>query len=313
MSKHKIPRSFGTHDGTFHADEVTACAILLLFDYIDEDKIRRTRDHAVLETCDFVCDVGGIYDPKRRLFDHHQVNYQGSLSSAGMILQYLRDIDRLSQQEYEFFNHSLVMGVDAHDNGKDLQIPGICTYSHIIASFTPIKQDVDNATLDKAFHTALDFSKNYLKRIWEKHLFNHSCLQIVAAAMKQGGDCLMFDQNIPWIESFFELDGVHHPATFVIMPSDNHWKLRGIPPSYEQRMKVRVPLPEEWAGLLDEEIKRVTGIPGAIFCHKGRFISVWETKEDALKALQLVKAMQKNKVNSSPSAKNHTPNHLVEK
>ncbi len=30
--KEKIhPRSFGTHDGSFHADEVTACALLLLF------------------------------------------------------------------------------------------------------------------------------------------------------------------------------------------------------------------------------------------------------------------------------------------
>ena len=29
-------------------------------------------------------------------------------------------------------------------------------------------------------------------------------------------------------------------------------------------------------------------IPGAIFCHKGRFISVWETKDDVQKALNLI-------------------------
>jgi uncharacterized UPF0160 family protein len=39
----KIPRSVGTHDGTFHADEVTACALLLLFDLVDGNKIVRTR------------------------------------------------------------------------------------------------------------------------------------------------------------------------------------------------------------------------------------------------------------------------------
>ena len=33
------PRSCGTHDGTFHADEVTACALLILFDLVDEDKV----------------------------------------------------------------------------------------------------------------------------------------------------------------------------------------------------------------------------------------------------------------------------------
>ncbi len=52
-------------------------------------------------------------------------------------------------------------------------------------------------------------------------------------------------------------------------------------------MKVRVPLPEAWAGLMDEELKKASGISGAIFCHKGRFISVWETKKDALRALKL--------------------------
>lgn len=52
-------RSCGVHDGTFHADEITACALLMLFDLIDEDKIIRTRDLDVLSTCEYVCDVGG--------------------------------------------------------------------------------------------------------------------------------------------------------------------------------------------------------------------------------------------------------------
>ena len=32
-------RTLGTHDGSFHADEVTACALLLLFDLIDMEGI----------------------------------------------------------------------------------------------------------------------------------------------------------------------------------------------------------------------------------------------------------------------------------
>lgn len=288
MTQQKNPRSFGTHDGTFHADEVTACALLLLFDYIDKDKIVRTRDLSALEKCEFVCDVGGVYDPQRKLFDHHQVEYQGPMSGAGMILRYLKDIGRLSSKEYDFFNNSLILGVDAHDNGKDPQILGLCSYSHIIASFTPIKHDADAATQEAAFYTALHFALEFLQRIWNKYLNIRSCRQIVEKEMSRNKECLMFDQNIPWLESFFELNGAEHPALFVIMPSDKHWKLRGIPPTYEERMKVRLPLPEEWAGLLNEELKRVSGIPGAIFCHKGRFISVFETREDALQALETV-------------------------
>ena len=104
--------------------------------------------------------------------------------------------------------------------------------------------------------------------------------------MDESKKCLIFEQNMPWLEPFFDLDGEEHEALFVIMPSGQHWKLRGIPPSYEDRMKVRVPLPKEWAGLLEEDLKKVSHIDGAVFCHKGRFISVWETKEDALKALE---------------------------
>lgn len=284
----KIPRSIGTHDGTFHADEVTACALLSLFDLVDVQKIVRTRDPQLLDKCEFVCDVGGIYDPAQKLFDHHQVEYDGNLSSAGMVLLYLRDTGKISNTDYEFFNHALIMGVDAHDNGKDPMIPGLCSYSNVVSNFTPIIHDSDPETQNIAFIDAFQFARDHLSRLWRRHQYIQSCREIVAQTMLEGKDCLIFEKSIPWLESFFELDGENHPAKFVIMPSGSHWKLRGIPPNLENRMKVRVPLPKEWAGLLDEELKSVTGIAGAIFCHKGRFISVWETRDDALKALDYV-------------------------
>lgn len=285
MVKRKTPRSFGTHDGTFHADEVTACALLLLFHLIDADKIVRTRKLEALDSSEYVCDVGGIYDPAQKLFDHHQAGYQGSLSSAGMILLHLKETGVIDEHRYNFFNQSLILGVDAHDNGRDLQIPGICTYSNVVSNFTPIHHDVPGDVQDAAFFEALKFAQGHLERLLHRYEYIESCRQIVADAMVQGKHCLVFDKAVPWLELFFELDGARHPALFVIMPSGKHWKLRGIPPTIEERMKVRVPLPKEWAGLLDDELKRVTNIPGAIFCHKGRFISVWETRDDALAAL----------------------------
>ena len=281
-----IQRSCGTHDGTFHADEVTACALLLLYNLIDEDKIIRTRDLNQLAACEFVCDVGGAYNPQKKQFDHHQADYQGPLSSAGMVLLYLKTSQTISPSEYDFLNHSLVMGVDAHDNGKDPLIPGYCSFSHVISNFTPIRHDANPAEQNQAFHHALKFTLEHLSRLRERFKSMQSCREIVASCMAKYRDCLIFDQNLPWLEIFFELEGHRHPALFVIMPSGNHWKLRGIPPSYQDRMKVRLPQPLQWAGLLDEDLKRVSGIPGAVFCHKGRFISVWETREDALKALE---------------------------
>jgi uncharacterized UPF0160 family protein len=284
----KVLRSFGTHDGTFHADEVTACALLLLYGQIDKDKIFRTRDPKFLASCEFVCDVGGVYDPERKLFDHHQANYSGQLSSAGMVLEYLRSQKMMTIAEHRFFQQALIIGVDAHDNGVDVTPAGSQTYSNIISNFTPIHHDAPEEEQGRAFQAALDFAYSHLDRMKRRFGYIVSCRDRVEEAMQASRECLVFETSIPWMDSFFELGGENHPAGFVIMPSGHHWKLRGIPPRLAQKMKVRTPLPESWAGLIDEELKAETGIAGALFCHKGRFISVWETKEDALKALELV-------------------------
>lgn len=289
MSREKRQRSFGTHSGTFHADEVTACALLLLHDLIDQDKILRTRDSDQLAMCEFVCDVGGVYDPSQRLFDHHQAEYEGELSSAGMVLLYLKETSQISVKEYTFINETLIQGVDAHDNGREKPIKGHCSFSNVITNFVPIEHSATREEQDRAFLTALDFVCGHLKRLWERYHYHSRCLKLVAECMTKYKDseCLIFEKSMSWLESFFELDGVNHGARFVIMPSGEHWKLRAIPPSYEDRMSVRQPLPREWAGLLDSDLKDASGIEGAVFCHKGRFISVWETKDDALKALEI--------------------------
>lgn len=283
-----LPLSFGTHDGTFHADEVCACALLEVFGLIDHEKIIRSRNLNVLACCEYVCDVGGIYDPDKKRFDHHQVDYKGPLSSAGMVLEYLRQQGILKQKEFDFINNSLVRGVDAHDNGKDPQIAGYCTFSQVISNFTPIHYDVDPSIQDAAFIEAETFAAGHISRLLLRFQYNQSCREVVAQAMNDFRDCLVFDKSIPWMDTFFELDGERHPARFVIMPSGKSWKLRGIPPNSDEKMKVRQPLPEEWAGLLENELREITGIEGAIFCHKGRFISVWATKEAAIQALNLV-------------------------
>lgn len=286
-----ILRSFGTHDGSFHADEVTACSLLLLFDRIDRDMIHRTRDPSVLKGCDYVCDVGGEYSPDARRFDHHQIDYQGHLSSAGMVLLYLKERNVIDSHLYDFLNRSLIIGVDAHDNGMAKLEYGMTSFSQVVSNFLPIEYSATDEEMNHAFFKAVDFVVGHLDRMKHRFAYTVKCSTMVKEAMADGNSALVFEQSIPWIENFFELGGEAHPAQFVVMPSGRHWKLRGIPPNLSDRMKVRRPLPEKWAGLRDEELRKITGIPGAIFCHKGRFISIWETKEDAVRALHL--ALQK--------------------
>lgn len=294
-SEKKIPRSFGTHDGSFHADEVTACALLIIFDKIDLEHVTRSRDLKVLETCEYVCDVGGVYDSTIKRFDHHQSDYQGSYSSAGMILKYLKDEKVIDEKLYSYLNRSLVMGVDAIDNGKATPMVGHTSFSSVIANFVPVRHDADPQVFQGAFLQALEFTIGHLKRLIDRFHYIQECRSAIKEEMDKNETVMIFDRSMPWIETFFELGGSKHPALFIVMPSGKQWKLRGIPPSYEKRMKVRVPLPQSWAGLIDDELKKKTQIPGAVFCHKGRFISVWETKEDALKACEYVLKNRKKK------------------
>src|SRR5580700_2533173 len=162
-----IERSFGTHDGSFHADEVTACALLLVFGQIDKDKIVRSRDTQVLERCEYVCDVGGIYSPEHKRFDHHQSEYAGEFSSAGMVWFYLKERKIVDEATYTFFNHSFILGIDAHDNGRVTAEIGTCTFSHVVTNFVPPAYDASEEQQRKAFFEALEFVIGHLTRLKE--------------------------------------------------------------------------------------------------------------------------------------------------
>ncbi|NGX54010.1 MAG: hypothetical protein K1000chlam4_00731 [Chlamydiae bacterium] len=221
-----ISRSLGVHDGTFHADEVTACALLILFDLIDEDKIIRTRDSAKLANCEYVCDVGGLYDPLKKLFDHHQSDYQGKLSSAGMILLYLKEKKILTVEEYAFFNNMLIIGIDDHDNGRSPQLLGYCTFSHVIAGLTPIHYDATDEEQTEAFFLAVRFALGHLKRLLGRYKYTVDCRKEVAVAMKKYRTCLYFDRALPWLENFFALTGA--TAAYAVNVVQNNCTEMGI-------------------------------------------------------------------------------------
>ncbi|KTG35833.1 hypothetical protein cypCar_00047083 [Cyprinus carpio] len=62
----------GTHNGTFHCDEVLACFLLRQLPEYKDAEILRSRDASLLKQCDVVVDVGGEYDPSQQRYDHHQ-------------------------------------------------------------------------------------------------------------------------------------------------------------------------------------------------------------------------------------------------
>lgn len=75
------PPKIGTHDGTFHCDEILACFMLKQLPEFKDSEIVRSRKDEVLKDCDVVVDVGGVFDPETNLFDHHQQTFQETFSS----------------------------------------------------------------------------------------------------------------------------------------------------------------------------------------------------------------------------------------
>lgn len=94
-----------THDGKFHCDEALAIGLLRHIPAFAAATIVRTRNPEIIKASDCVVDVGAVYDVTTRRFDHHQKEFQGTmtttkrtyktrLSSAGLV--------------YKHFGHSII-------------------------------------------------------------------------------------------------------------------------------------------------------------------------------------------------------------
>lgn len=78
----KLIPKIGTHNGMFHCDEIFACFMLKQLPKYKDAEIIRTRDENLLSQCNIVVDVGGVYNPKTERFDHHQREFNETLSSV---------------------------------------------------------------------------------------------------------------------------------------------------------------------------------------------------------------------------------------
>jgi len=276
----------GTHSGGFHADDVLAFALIREFEDRDASVVR-TRDEDVLAACDVVFDVGGTFDPERGRFDHHQNEYTGALSSAGMVLAWLAARRRISEQLAARLRRELVDYVDAVDNGVRSPESGVPCFTSIVGNFTNDRGD--GSSFDDRYLEAVDFAQRYVRGIQAGLRRELEARETVRAAMAEavaaGRRTLFLDEYLPWKGTYFEHGGADHPTDFVLMPVEDSWRIIGVPPepgSFAQK----VPLPAAWAGLVDDELSAVVGVPGARFCHKNRFVAVFATRDGALAAMR---------------------------
>lgn len=144
-----------THSGVFHADEVTAIALIAIAEGRGLENYHITRTREKLDKLQGIfIDVGGVYAPEDNKFDHHQIA-NGKLSSAGMVW---REISKLPRFKNAPSIAKLVKEVDEQDLGMVKH--DRFHYCNLIGSYNT--KDLYDDYQDAMFNVAVKFAMQIL-------------------------------------------------------------------------------------------------------------------------------------------------------
>ncbi|XP_064479538.1 MYG1 exonuclease-like isoform X2 [Ornithodoros turicata] len=312
----------GTHNGTFHCDDALACFLLKQLPQYRNAEIVRTRNQELLATCDVVVDVGGVYDPSKNRYDHHQRTFNETmnsldsskkwttkLSSAGLVyfhfgrdiiaevLNWNSDDKKNLEKIYDKVYENFIEEVDAIDNGIHTH-DGEPRYristnlssrvAHLNPSWNTPNQDFD-AGFDKAMKLT---GEEFLERV---HFYYNTwmparnlVLSAVNARIKVDnmGSIMELNQGgCPWKDHLLDIEkelGIEGDVKLVIYTDQEGSWRVQGVPPVLGSFECRVYLPEKWRGLRDDKLSEESAIKGCIFVHSSGFIGGNKTREGAL-------------------------------
>lgn len=293
------PAYLVTHSGGFHADEVFSTVILTRL-FPQAKQVRSRAPEWITPGADrIIYDVGGAYDAEAGIFDHHQrgapLREDGQpYSSFGLIWRhfgrdYLAASDVAPDQidsVHASFDASFVLPIDLVDNGA--LSPGSAgpllsgmVLPSLIETLKPVFDNTDPEAEETAFHTAVTIARAFVEARVARSAAKLRAESIVMEAIQQAGDSRILElpMGMPFRPTVVTAGADH--LWFVVTPRGKEWTIGGIRKS-EDGFEQRADLPAAWAGLSGEALEAASGVPGAIFCHNGRFIAAALTREAAL-------------------------------
>lgn len=294
-----MPVIIGTHNGKFHTDEVVAIALLLR---VCEDMTVRVvrlnrKDQVGMDACNILVDTGRIYDPEQGRFDHHQTGGAGKwpdgtkLSSCGLVWREYHAHICPNPAVAAIVERTLIIPVDARDNGQQPErrprdIPSLADFVDSLNS----AWDETGHDEDAAFMEAVAFAKRYVERIIIRAESQHHAAELVRAAIakSRSSRLIILEQGLPWHEVIINESPDTH---FVVLPGGKgEWLVQAVPVKLGTQQPLRKRLPIEWAGLKDQALTDVTGVPDAVFAHNEGHIAVASSLAGALElAKQAIK------------------------
>lgn len=288
--------SIATHSGSFHSDDVFAVAALQLLHGVEQVRVVRTRDQAVIAAADIVVDVGGEYDHERARYDHHQpgapVRENGiPYAGFGLIWRHFGAEICDSREVALRLEERLVMPIDAGDNGVTLATPTrppLLPFElhQIVRSYAPEWRS--EKSKDDGFFAAVAFARELLERLISHERAALAQENLIRETYDAADD--------PRILIFTEPVSAHAAIAYsnvqlVVCPDDpqsnKNWTATAVRVDYTG-FASHVSFPESWRGLRDAELAAVSGISDAVFCHTAGFLFVAGSYDGAHTAAQAV-------------------------
>ena len=290
-----------THSGSFHADDIFACAALTL--YLDSQKtpyrIIRSRDEKVIKNADYVIDVGGIYDTETERYDHHQPGGAGKrengipYASFGLIWEKYGPLLCHNETIVNDIDRRIAQPIDAIDNGISITEPsdlGLCDYGiyGIIGAYQNTwKESGEDTNQMKNFMFLVNFFKPLLSREIDRSSHRLEMIDKIQETYDNAENKIILE--IPYHVTVSALIQVLHKykeVMYIVCRSNTNWKalaMRKEPCSFENRKS----LPESWAGKRGDELAEITGVSDALFCHNAVWMAVAESREGAWRLAEL--------------------------
>ena len=306
-----------THDGIFHADDVFAAALISLM--CQEIQVTRGPDTKIPENKDgwIIFDIGegelDHHSPENKEANGTHPGTDIPYAACGLVWRkYYREIleaqncpEEYYDQVYERLESSLIMGIDAADNGYNplkgalekmpnipedqqkelLSVQGTgFTITQMIKDFNPAwNSDYDYYS---AFMDALSFAKDILLNRLDSIISSLDGKDYVLQCISYSANHIMImNQFTPWegILTRMKNDPKAKDIWYVVYPAlRGGWNVQCALNNIDDRKSYRHPLPKEWYGLRYEELQKVSGVETAQFCHVSGFLAGCETEADAL-------------------------------
>lgn len=295
-----------THNGVWHADEVTAIAIILMA--FPDSEIERTRDagrlaEALADPNTIVVDVGHEHSAERNNFDHHQHKRGFEMkrangipySSVGLIWETYgpaalrKEFPAAGTNDimsiWDSVEEGFIQEIDRIDNGD--WPPGAHSgYSAIISSLNPVPLMEDEGDAPLLWHVALALASTRLERVCIKAMSKIKALDVWAkATLVADGRGLELPTFIPWYDLAVDLP---EEVLYVTWPDAraNQWVAQQIP-AEAGSPSGRKSFPEHWRGLEGESLAQACDVADAIFCHGGGFLAIAQSRESILRMIQM--------------------------